>query len=78
MTLGTIVDRRRGSYRIRPDPDIYGQGPDVIALWPEEDVLPLAARVEYVPSGLPTLNHPGGAYFVTIIQVWVLLWVPLV
>ena len=38
--LGTIMERRRGRHRIRPDPGIYGQAPDVYALSPEEDVFP--------------------------------------
>ena len=67
--LGTIMERRQGTYRIRPDPGVHGEAPDVYALWPEVDVLLLVARVEFVHSGLPTFNYSGGSYLVTMLRV---------
>ena len=64
---GTIMERCQGTYRIRPDPGVYGEAPDVYALWPDDVVIPLGTWVEFVYSGLPTLSGTGGSTFVTVV-----------
>ena len=73
-TLGTVMEFRQGTYRIRPDLGIHGEAPDVYALFPEDAVIPLGTRVEFVYSGLPTLSGTGGSTFVTVVRFWVPPW----